>query len=99
MAIVRGLALSRINPNVLTFLGLVINIGAALLLLEALTLASRSARQVVVAAGLLTVGFFALAPLAVPSARNPKLTSASPLTTFSVSDANSRSCRRAETMA
>ena len=32
MAIVRGLALSRINPNVLTFLGLVINIGAAWLL-------------------------------------------------------------------
>ena len=27
--IVRGLALSRINPNVLTFLGLVINIVAA----------------------------------------------------------------------
>src|SRR5579871_4281546 len=30
--IVRGLALSRIHPNVLTFLGLVINIGAAWLL-------------------------------------------------------------------
>jgi CDP-diacylglycerol--glycerol-3-phosphate 3-phosphatidyltransferase len=30
--IVRGLALSRINPNVLTFLGLVVNIGAAYLL-------------------------------------------------------------------
>jgi phosphatidylglycerophosphate synthase len=30
--IVRGLALSRIHPNVLTFLGLVINIGAAVLL-------------------------------------------------------------------
>ena len=30
--IVRGLALSRIHPNVLTFLGLVINIGAAFLL-------------------------------------------------------------------
>src|ERR1041384_5947796 len=30
--IVRGLALSRIHPNVLTFLGLVINIGAAALL-------------------------------------------------------------------
>src|SRR5678815_4156393 len=30
--IVRGLALSRIHPNVLTFLGLVINIGAAYLL-------------------------------------------------------------------
>ncbi|MBP7779782.1 MAG: DUF1624 domain-containing protein [Acidobacteria bacterium] len=44
--------------------GILHSIGAALLLLEALTLASRSARQVVVAAGLLTVGFFALAPLA-----------------------------------
>ena len=30
--IVRGLALSKIHPNVLTFLGLVINIGAAVLL-------------------------------------------------------------------
>src|SRR3984885_12078682 len=30
--IVRGLALSRIHPNVLTFLGLVINVGAAWLL-------------------------------------------------------------------
>src|SRR5260370_4375724 len=30
-AIVRGLALTRISPNVLTFLGLVINIGAAVL--------------------------------------------------------------------
>jgi CDP-diacylglycerol--glycerol-3-phosphate 3-phosphatidyltransferase len=30
--IVRGLALSRIHPNVLTFVGLVINIGAAVLL-------------------------------------------------------------------
>src|SRR5882724_12094140 len=30
--IVRGLALSKIHPNVLTFLGLVINIGAAWLL-------------------------------------------------------------------
>src|SRR5262249_13694853 len=30
-AIVRGLALTRISPNVLTFIGLVINIGAALL--------------------------------------------------------------------
>jgi len=29
--IVRGLALTRINPNILTFLGLVINIGAAVL--------------------------------------------------------------------
>src|SRR5579872_4656266 len=32
--IVRGLALSKIHPNVLTFLGLVINIGAAVLLAE-----------------------------------------------------------------
>jgi CDP-diacylglycerol--glycerol-3-phosphate 3-phosphatidyltransferase len=32
LMIVRGLALSRIHPNVLTFLGLVINIGAAALL-------------------------------------------------------------------
>ena len=32
LLIVRGLALSRIHPNVLTFLGLVINIGAAALL-------------------------------------------------------------------
>src|SRR5207253_7686905 len=30
-AIVRWLALARINPNVLTFLGLVVNTGAALL--------------------------------------------------------------------
>ncbi len=30
-AIVRGLALTRISPNVLTFLGLVINVGAAVL--------------------------------------------------------------------
>ena len=32
LLIVRGLALSKIHPNVLTFLGLVINIGAAALL-------------------------------------------------------------------
>src|SRR6202521_6366169 len=32
--IVRALALSRIHPNVLTFLGLLINIGAAVLLAE-----------------------------------------------------------------
>ncbi len=32
LLIVRGLALSRIHPNVLTFLGLLINIGAAVLL-------------------------------------------------------------------
>src|SRR3712207_3096314 len=30
--IVRGLALSRIHPNVLTFIGLLINVGAAVLL-------------------------------------------------------------------
>ena len=30
--IVRGLALSRIHPNVLTFFGLLINVGAAVLL-------------------------------------------------------------------
>src|SRR5919204_6867791 len=30
-AIVRGLALTRISPNVLTFMGLMINIGAAIL--------------------------------------------------------------------
>ena len=30
-AIVRGLALTRISPNILTFIGLVINIGAAVL--------------------------------------------------------------------
>src|SRR2546428_4517082 len=32
LLIVRGLALSRIHPNVLTFIGLLINIGAAILL-------------------------------------------------------------------
>src|SRR5258708_36167119 len=32
LLIVRGLALSRIHPNVLTFLGLLINIGAAVFL-------------------------------------------------------------------
>jgi CDP-diacylglycerol--glycerol-3-phosphate 3-phosphatidyltransferase len=44
--IVRGLALSRIHPNVLTFLGLVINIVAALLL----------ARGRFLAAGLVVIG-------------------------------------------
>ena len=32
LLIVRGLALSKIHPNVLTFLGLLINVGAAWLL-------------------------------------------------------------------
>lgn len=44
--------------------GILHSIGAALLVLEALTLAARSARQVVWAAGLLAVLAFALAPLA-----------------------------------
>ena len=44
--------------------GILHSIGAALLVLEAITLAARSARQVVVAAGLLAVLAFALAPLA-----------------------------------
>ncbi|MEZ5417383.1 MAG: heparan-alpha-glucosaminide N-acetyltransferase domain-containing protein [Vicinamibacterales bacterium] len=44
--------------------GILHSIGAALLALEVLTLASRSARQVAVTSGLLAVGAFALAPLA-----------------------------------
>jgi hypothetical protein len=44
--------------------GILHSIGAALLLLEAITLASTSARQVAVVAGLLTMVAFALAPLA-----------------------------------
>ncbi len=44
--------------------GILHSIGAALLLLEAITLLSRSARQVVVTAGVLTLAMFALAPLA-----------------------------------
>src|SRR4029077_14260816 len=47
--IVRGLALSRIHPNVLTFLGLVINIGAAFLLAVG---QFRSAGFVIIGAGL-----------------------------------------------
>ncbi|MBM3728613.1 MAG: CDP-alcohol phosphatidyltransferase family protein [Acidobacteria bacterium] len=46
LLIVRGLALSRIHPNVLTFIGLLINIGAAVLL----------ARGKFVAAGLVIIG-------------------------------------------
>lgn len=44
--------------------GILHSIGAALLVLETLTLVARSARQVVVAAGLLAVFAFTLAPLA-----------------------------------
>jgi hypothetical protein len=44
--------------------GILHSIGAALIMLEALTLASRSARQVVVASGVLAVLAFSLAPLA-----------------------------------
>ena len=44
--------------------GILHSIGAALIVLEAITLASRSARQVVVAAGVLAVLAFSLAPLA-----------------------------------
>ncbi len=47
--IVRGLALSKIHPNVLTFLGLVINIVAAVLLAEG---QFRSAGIVIISAGL-----------------------------------------------
>jgi CDP-diacylglycerol---glycerol-3-phosphate 3-phosphatidyltransferase len=47
--IVRGLALSKIHPNVLTFLGLVINIGAAFLLAVG---QFRSAGVVIIGAGL-----------------------------------------------
>src|ERR1700733_234577 len=47
--IVRGLALSRIHPNVLTFLGLVINIGAAWLLA---VVQFRWAGAVIIGAGL-----------------------------------------------
>ena len=48
-AIVRGLALSRIHPNVLTFLGLVINIGGASLFASG---RFKSAALVVIGAGL-----------------------------------------------
>src|SRR5579863_1198649 len=47
--IVRGLALSRIHPNVLTFLGLVINVGAAALLARG---QFRWAGAVIIGAGL-----------------------------------------------
>src|SRR5229473_937233 len=47
--IVRGLALSKIHPNVLTFLGLVINIGAAALLAVG---RFRAAGWVIIGAGL-----------------------------------------------
>ena len=47
--IVRGLALSRIHPNVLTFLGLLINIGAAYLLAIGMF---RAAGFVIIGAGL-----------------------------------------------
>ena len=47
--IVRGLALSKIHPNVLTFLGLVINIWAAFLFAQG---RFRAAAAVVIGAGL-----------------------------------------------
>jgi CDP-diacylglycerol--glycerol-3-phosphate 3-phosphatidyltransferase len=47
--IVRGLALSKIHPNVLTFLGLVINVVAAVLLAEG---QFRAAGVVIISAGL-----------------------------------------------
>jgi len=47
--IVRGLALSRIHPNVLTFIGLLINIGAAVLLGAG---RFRAAGSVIICAGL-----------------------------------------------
>jgi CDP-diacylglycerol---glycerol-3-phosphate 3-phosphatidyltransferase len=47
--IVRGLALSKIHPNVLTFIGLLINIGAAVLLAAG---RFRTAGLVILAAGL-----------------------------------------------
>jgi len=47
--IVRGLALSKIHPNVLTFIGLVINIGAAVLLAAG---RFRAAGLVIIGAGL-----------------------------------------------
>jgi CDP-diacylglycerol---glycerol-3-phosphate 3-phosphatidyltransferase len=49
LLIVRGLALSRIHPNVLTFLGLVINIVAAVLLAAG---QFRTAGLVIIGAGL-----------------------------------------------
>jgi len=49
LLIVHGLALSRIHPNVLTFIGLLINIGAAVLLAAG---QFRTAGAVIIAAGL-----------------------------------------------
>jgi CDP-diacylglycerol---glycerol-3-phosphate 3-phosphatidyltransferase len=49
LVIVHGLALSRIHPNVLTFIGLLINIGAAVLLAAG---QFRTAGAVIIAAGL-----------------------------------------------
>lgn len=49
LLIVRGLALSKIHPNVLTFIGLLINIGAAVLLASG---RFRTAGAVIIAAGL-----------------------------------------------
>jgi CDP-diacylglycerol--glycerol-3-phosphate 3-phosphatidyltransferase len=47
--IVRGLALSKIHPNVLTFLGLLINVAAAVLLASG---RFRAAGLVIISAGL-----------------------------------------------
>jgi CDP-diacylglycerol--glycerol-3-phosphate 3-phosphatidyltransferase len=49
LLIVRGLALSRIHPNVLTFIGLLINVGAAFLLAFG---QFRSAALVIIGAGI-----------------------------------------------
>ncbi len=49
MGIVRGLALARIHPNVLTFIGLLINIWAAVLLAQG---AFRAAGYVIIGAGI-----------------------------------------------
>jgi CDP-diacylglycerol--glycerol-3-phosphate 3-phosphatidyltransferase len=49
LLIVHGLALSKIHPNVLTFIGLLINIGAAILLAAG---QFRTAGAVIIAAGL-----------------------------------------------
>src|SRR5215831_9424806 len=49
LLIVHGLALSKIHPNVLTFIGLLINIGAAVLLAAG---QFRTAGAVIIAAGL-----------------------------------------------
>src|SRR5437016_4238914 len=52
-AIVRGLALTRINPNILTFIGLVINIGAAMCFGYA---AGENQRRLFLYAGLVIIG-------------------------------------------